>query len=42
MSTKPGSIQSRLHQQVWQQPEVYAQWAEFYRQLPQNEKAMPR
>ncbi|ENA1752962.1 glucans biosynthesis glucosyltransferase MdoH [Yersinia ruckeri] len=33
---------SRLHQQVWQQPEVYAQWAEFYRQLPQNEKAMPR
>ncbi|MDN0114504.1 glucans biosynthesis glucosyltransferase MdoH [Yersinia intermedia] len=32
---------SRLHQQVWQQPEQYQIWNGYYRQLAHNMKAFP-
>lgn len=32
---------ARLHQKIWQQPEAYAQWADFYQHLPRNPQAMP-
>ncbi|CNH19201.1 glucans biosynthesis glucosyltransferase MdoH [Yersinia pekkanenii] len=32
---------SRLHLQVWQQPEQYQAWSRYYRQLTHNVKAFP-
>ncbi|PJE86052.1 glucan biosynthesis glucosyltransferase H, partial [Yersinia mollaretii] len=32
---------SRLHQQVWQQPEQYRVWNRYYRQLAHNQQAFP-
>lgn len=32
---------SRLHQQIWQQPETYQRWNGYYRQRAHNVEAFP-